>query len=221
MTNDVLFCRWFAAWCQGAMLEPMFYNPTVPTATAPATAASTLSLSGLRSSSSKSKRRGKSKTKIVPTTECIKHLVVNLRPASKNASDNNSIVPELRNSCLLSKDGVGVLRLRNTDQLVPYAPSTNSAGPRASTSGSNGVESLGDKGLQDVQSHTPAYVLLPYELGRQLYLRFDPQASVVAATVYRRCYLFSLLFADACCATPWLWKMDTDEPEYLSSTARD
>lgn len=185
--------RWFNAWCHSTRLTPAFYTPSPAPALQP-----TAALTALMSSPARSKRRPKTRAKAPATAECLKHLVVNLLPLSAVAGTsglsvtggNSSVtggdnaapaapaapvnkenkVPDLHNSCLLSKDAVGVLRLRDTDQVTPFT----STRPTDAETSANTVP------------YKQQYVFVPYELGRQLYLRFDVQSSVIPATAYRR-----------------------------------
>lgn len=119
-----------------------------------------------RSATVKSKKT-KNKLKISGRRDefaCFRHLVVGLlanveAPVGLCAAS----VRRLSNTQLLHRNLEGSYHLLPPPALVPYRP---------------GAAGQPDATLQ--------YVLVPYELGRHLYERYDPQASAVPAAAYRR-----------------------------------
>jgi hypothetical protein len=153
---------WFLDWCNAMQLKPVF--PPVGTQLIPAA----------KVKKSKNKLHEANRDEFA----CFRHLVVNLVPDTECDSYGHSAgtgsLRRLANTQLLQRNEEGVHQLLSPPAAVPYNPHTPTSGPAlTATTRENGPAVL-------------QYVLLPYQLGRHLYERYDSQAGTLPAALYRR-----------------------------------
>lgn len=166
--------RWFLDWCHTAHVKPIFpSNPPPKTKEAPT--------KKTKKATSQHRVSGVIKDEF----SCFKHLVLDLVPAETDVPGAcSSGVGRLYNAQLLRCNEEGVFHLLSPPSVTPYVAQD---GPPAMVEEA-GCEREKRDGEQNVTA-VPAplqYVLVPYEIGRHLYERYDAQAHTMPATVFRR-----------------------------------